>query len=61
MGVSVGLEAGKLGRQELGLLFDAFDIGKSGALSINALGAYVQGAKLDKEERIKKMDPETKR
>lgn len=61
MAVSVGFEAGKLSKQELGKLFDAFDVGKSGELTINALGAYLQGAKQDKADRIKNMDAETKR
>lgn len=41
MAVSVGFEANKLNKQELGKLFDAFDVSHSGALTINALGAYI--------------------
>lgn len=61
MAVSVGFEAAKLNKQELGKLFDALDVAGGGELSINALGAYVEGAKQDKAERMKNMDAETKR
>lgn len=44
--------------QDLGLVFDSLDVNDDGALSLSEFALYLEGAQLNRAERVKRMDPE---
>ena len=50
-----------LNQADLGLIFDALDINHDGSLSLDEFGMFLEGAKRNRQTRIKNMDPETLR
>ena len=48
-----------INQQEIGDLFDKLDVNDSGKLTPNEIGLYIDGAQLQKKERIRNIDPTT--
>lgn len=47
--------------QDLGLIFDSIDVNADQSLSVEEFRLFLQGAKLTKDERIKRLDPSIQR
>ena len=47
--------------QDLGSIFDALDVNGDGALSLMEFGLYLEGASINRAEKVKKIDPEIQR
>ena len=43
--------------REYAMIFNALDINNDGKLSINEFGMFIEGAKVDKLQRMQELDP----
>lgn len=45
---------------DLGLVFDALDVNNDGTITLEEFGMFLEGAKRNRDARLKEMDPELK-
>jgi len=44
--------------RDYAIIFNALDINNDNSLSLNEFGMFIEGAKLDKQQRLKDLDPQ---